>query len=190
MSLKSILQKLCGRDNKKEMEILQATINEIFPGLTMFVRDVNLPQELAIRYEPGMIIGEKGFTDASCRIGGMVTSHRYTILSNHMGDLRPFEHGTNWGLFVAQHDAHFKVLDIYKYQGKSQITLLHLPDDERWKLFENVQLSMEEELILTCRQRFESKCREEVIPELATEEWLARCQFPLGFSNQGDLFEK
>lgn len=174
----------------ENIQAIEKVINEIFPGLMMFVRDVNLPQELGAKYKAGMIIKEKGFTDASCRIGGMVTSHRYAILSNHMGDFRPFEHGTNWGLFVAQHDAHFKVLDIYEYQGKTQITLLHLPDDERWKLFENVQLSMEEELISTCRQRFESKYSMEVIPELATDEWLARCQFPLGFSNQGDLFEK
>ena len=60
---------------------------------------------------------------------GMVTSHRYAILSNHMGDFREYEHGTNWGLFVAKH-SHFKVIDIYEYNGKTQILLLHLPDDK------------------------------------------------------------
>ena len=178
------------KKRNKNMQVIENVINEIFLGLTMYVRDVNLPQELALQYEPGMIIRERGFTDASCRAGGMITSHRYAILSNHMGDFRPFEHGTNWGLFVAKHDAHFKVMDIYEYQGKTQIILLHLPDDERWKLFENLEVSIEKELVSTCRQRFESSCMGEALPELATDEWLARCQFPLGFSNQGDLFEK
>lgn len=158
---------------------LENAINEMLPGLTIYARDVNLPPEFAKLYKAGMIIREKGFTDASCRAKGMITSHRYTILSNHMRDFRAFEHGTNWGLFVAQKDSHFKVLDIYECGPKTQITLLHLPDDDRWKLFENVELSVEAQLIQTCRKRFESRCMGEVTPELATPEWLARCQFPI-----------
>lgn len=76
----------------------------------------------------------KRFVDASHRVMGMITTHRYSILSNHMRDLRPFEHGTNWGLSVAPRDAHFKVLDVYTYGNKTQILLLHLPEDENWKL--------------------------------------------------------
>lgn len=172
--------------NVKEMESL---INEILPGLTMYVRDVNLPAEIAAKYETGMIIREKGFTDASNRVMGMVTTHRYAILSNHMGDMREYEHDTNWGLFVAKNNSHFKVLDVYEYQGKTQILLLHLPDDNRWSMFENVKLSIEDEFIPDCRRRFENKCLGEAVPELTTEVWLDRCSFPIGMSDDGEFFE-
>ena len=137
-----------------DIKLFEDLINEILPGLTMYVRDVNLSLVCAKKYEPQTIIMERGFTDASSRVMGMVTTHRYAILSNHMADFGEFEHGTNWGLFVARNNAHFKVLDIYEYQGRTQILLLHLPDDRRWKLFENVKLSIEDQLIKDSRERF------------------------------------
>lgn len=172
-----------------DIEILEKAVNDIFPGLTMFVRDVNLPPVCAEQYKPGCIIMERSFTDASHRVMGMVTSHRYAILSNHMADLRPYEHATNWGLFVAHRGAHFKVLDVYEYQGKAQILLLHLPDDSRWRLFQNVEINIEKQLIDDCRKRFEDKSVQEAVPELTTRDWLARGAVPLGMDDEGHLFD-
>ncbi len=174
---------------QEERERYENAINQILPGLTMYVRDVNLPPAFAEKYEPGRIIREKGFTDASCRVMGMVTTHRYAILSNHMANLGAFEHGTNWGLFVANRNAHFKVLDVYGCRGRTQILLLHLPDDARWKLFENLSFSIEEQLIAASRQRFESKAFLPPVPELAKEDWIARCACPLGMDDAGKLFD-
>jgi hypothetical protein len=81
------------------------------------------------------------------------------------------------------------VLDIYNCGNKTQILLLHLPEDEDWKLFQNIVLSLEGDLIKTSRERFENKCNEAPIPELATEEWLARCAYPLGMDDKGNFFE-
>lgn len=163
-------------------------LNDVFPGLTMYVRDADLSPVCASRYQPGMIILERGFTDASCRVMGMVTTHRCAILSNHMADFSMFEHGTNWGLHVAQAGSHFKVLDVYDYHGKIQILLLHLPDDGRWKLFRDTQFSIEEQLIETSRQRFRVKSGADPIPELAQRNWLDRCSAPLGMDDAGRLF--
>lgn len=170
------------------MKIMEDAINEMLPGLTMYVRDVNLPPVCAEKYKPDMIIMERGFTDASCRVMGMVTTHRFAILSNHMADFSQYEHGTNWGLFVANANSHFKVLDVYEYQGRTQITLLHLLDGEKWKLFENVKLAIEDQFIEDCRKRFENKSVQEPVPELTTEQWLDRCAFPLGMDEKGNLF--
>ena len=172
-----------------DVELLEKTINEILPGLTMYVRDVNLAPKLAEKYEPQTIIMERGFTDASCRVMGMITTHRFAILSNHMADFSEYEHGTNWGLFVARNNAHFKVLDIYEYRGRTQILLLHLPDDSRWKMFENVKLSVEEQFIEDSRKRFENKSVQDPVPELVTEEWLGRCSAPLGMTDSGEFFD-
>ena len=174
--------------DKIDIDLLEQTINEILPGLTMYVRDVDLDSNLSAIYKAGMIIMERGFTDASCRVMGMKTTHRYSILSNHMVDFQEYEHGTNWGLFVAQPNAHYKVLDVYEFQGKTQILLMHLPNDSRWRLFENIEIDIEKDFINNCRSRFENKCLAEPIAELTTDEWLARCKMPIGMSEDGVLF--
>lgn len=167
----------------------EAVINQTYPGLTMFVRDANLPSEIAAKYTVGLILREKGFTDASCRVMGMITTHRYGILSNHMADLREYEHGTNWGLCVAQRDSHFKVLGTGEHNGKTIILLLHLPNDETWKLFQNVVINTDADLVANCIERFRNKCDEPPIPELTTETWLKRCATPIGMDYEGILFE-
>lgn len=173
-----------------DVKLIEEAINATLPGLAMLVRDVNLPYEIEEKYIPDTIIHERGFTDASSRVMGMKTTHRYAILSNHMADLSVVDQeAKSWGLCVAKSGAYFLVLDKYKYHDKTQITLLHLPDDERWKLFQNVKINLLDNVVTETRKRFENKCEEEVIPELATEEWLARCSFPLGMDNNGNLFD-
>ena len=51
----------------------------------------------------------------------------------------------------------FKVLDRFKADGKEQILLLHLPDNEDWHLFEGATLSIEHDLIDGSRERFLAK---------------------------------
>ena len=170
-------------------ELFEQVINRTYPGLTMFVRDVNLAPGLAEKYTDGLILCEKGFTDASCRVMGMATTHRYAILSNHMADLREYEHGTNWGLCVAQRDSHFKVLGQATHNGKTAIFLLHLPDDETWTLFQNVVINTDKDIVASCVERFKSKCDEPPIPELATEAWMERCVYPIGMDENGKLFD-
>lgn len=169
-------------------EQLQTLVNQIYPGMTLFARDVNLPPELAQKYIPGQIIREKAFTDASCRFMGMVTTHRYVILSNHMADLSRFEHGTNWGLHVASKDSHFKVLGRHTCNGKTGIFLLHLPDDEGWKLWQRAEFSMDKEIYQGAVERFVAKCEEAPVPEFSTPQWLDRCAFPVGMSSSGEFW--
>ena len=66
-----------GASSGLDIPLMEKAMNDIYPGLAMFVRDVNLKEGLADRYVRGSIIREKAFTDASCRIGGLVTTHRY-----------------------------------------------------------------------------------------------------------------
>ncbi len=167
---------------------IEEAINDMLPGLANHARDVNLAPDTAKLYKPGMILRDVGFVDASRRIGGLATTHRFAILSNHMADISQFEHGTNWGLCIANRGSRFKVLDVYEHEGKTQITLLHLLDDDRWRLFEDVELVVPNLTIGDIRDRFEARCSEEPIPELMTEEWLERCEHPVGTDMQGELF--
>ena len=121
------------------LDLIQKMINKNYPGMMMLARDVNLPQELISKYKPGMIIMERGFVDATARVGGMVTNCRYCILSNHMANFGSSEEGINWQLHVARHHSFFKVLGVHTYQSKTAIFLLHLPNDETWKLYKVVE---------------------------------------------------
>lgn len=176
---------LCPTPHINIEQIQQAT-NDMLPGLSIFARDANLSHQVASIYQEGMIIREKAFVDATYRVQGMITSHRYVILSNHMKNLTAYEQGTNWGLCIANRDSHFKVLGTHHCNGRTAIILLHLLDDERWKLFEKVHLSLEEDIRNKAIYSFETKIQLPPIPELTTNDWLKRCEFPLGVDNNGE----
>lgn len=166
-----------------EYRVIEAT----FENASRYVRDVNLDSELADKYETGQIIHEKGFVDASKRIGGMITSHRYLILSGYMMDLSEFEKETNWGLHVANKDSNFKVADIFTVGDKTQILLLQLPEGFE-EIFKN-KTDVEDEFIERERENFRNDLEKQVIEDLATEAWLQRCEFPLGMSDDGEFFQ-
>ena len=171
---------------------IEQAINDIYPGTQMFVRDCSLTDAQVAQYEIGRILREPGFVDSTHRVMGMATTHRFAIISNHMRDISDAiddEEKKAWGLCLAQSNSRFKVLDVYEFEGKTQILLLHLPDDERWWLFGGVVMTTEDDMVETCRERFESKCSAEVIPELATEEWLSRCSYPVGLDDEGVPFD-
>jgi hypothetical protein len=169
-------------DNKR----YEDAFNRIFPGLQMFVRDTNLSENVMEKYKVGIILRDPTFVDTSCRVGGMVTSHRYSILSNHYININEYEHGTNWGLCICQRDSHFKILDIYVLNNKTQIVLLHLDDD--WELFQNITSNVEEDMIKNCRERFKIRLNEEPIPELTTKDWFDRLVYPIGINNENEYF--
>ena len=161
-------------------------IESILYGASKYVRDVNLDDKLAGKYEAGQIITEKGFVDASSHIGRMITSHRYLILSGYMADFSKFEQGTDWGLHVANRDSKFKVLDVFTHNGKTQIALLHLPQGFE-EVFEN-HTDIEDEFVEEIREEFINTFDMEVVESLTDEMWLERCSFPLGMNEEGEFF--
>ena len=170
-----------------DKDLLEKAVNDTYPGITMLYRDANLG-DLANLYKNEMIIKEKAFVDASLRGGGIITTHRYAILSNHFMDASEFEHGTNWGLCIMQKDSYFKVIDIYKKNGKTQITLLHLLN-QYWELFKNTVINLDEELIEYTRNSFNKHLKNDPVLELTTDVWLDRCSFPLGMNHRGEFFK-
>lgn len=171
-----------------KLQIIQDMINKNYPGMMMFVRDVNLPQNLIEKYKSGMIILERGFVDATARVGEMVTNCRYCILSNHMANIGNSGDGINWQLHVAQHHSHFKVLGVHTHCGKTAIFLLHLPNDETWKYYRFLEINLDQQLLETCIQRFQNKYIQPPIPEVSNARWLDRCTFPVGMDDDGTFW--
>ena len=152
----------------------------------LFVHDINLPKEWAEKYEIGALIKERGFVDMTNKIGQMTTSHRYAIITNHVANLSHFEHGTGWNLHTTAPNSIFKVLDVFTYNEKTQILLLHLIDNLEDFFIDNS--TIDEEYVSLARKIFVESFENEVIEEVNTEEWLDRCSFPIGMDNKGNLW--
>jgi len=170
-----------------ESEYIETIVNQTYPGLRMYVRDANLQENISREYKKGLLLREKAFCDASSRVMGMITSHRFGILSNHMADFSLFEHGANRGLHVAQAGSIFKVLEKYEHEGKTLILLLHLPDDG-WRIFKDIKIDIDDDIVASSIERFKDKCFQKPIPELSTNDWLERCKFPIGMNADGNRF--
>lgn len=162
-------------------------ITKYISNMVYVVRDCNLKEELEKKYVPGIIIREKGFCDATYIIGGMTTTHRFTILSNQFFDLSSFDENKK-GLCTTNKDARFKVLDKFSINGKTQITLLELPRDDRWKNFQNITYITEKMMAQDARNKFATLSVADPLPEQNTQEILNRFTFPLGMSDDGVFF--
>ena len=173
-----------GAQDRQSAEFM--VIQSTFSNASRYVRDVNLDEKLAEKYEAGQIITERAFVDASSHIGRMITSHRYLILSSYMVDFSKFEDGTDWGLHVANKDSRFKVLDVFTHEGKTQIALLQLPQGFEGVFEEHTDI--EEEFVEEIRQDFIKTFDMDVVESLADDIWLQRCGFPLGMSDEGEFF--
>ena len=158
-----------------------------YENSNIFVHDINLPYDCAEKYEKGTLIKEKGFVDMTDKIGQMTTSHRYAIISNHVADLSQFEQGTNWNIHTASSNSKFKVLDVYTFNEKTQILLLHLIDNLEEFFVDNN--AIDEEYVNTAREIFEESFEKEIIREVNTPEWLERCSFPIGLDHDGNLWD-
>ncbi len=175
--------------NEALKETYERAINETLHGLKVYSRDVNLPKSLEEKYVPYTVILERGYTDATTIISGMKTTHRFSILSNHIFECSKHGVETKFDLSIAQRNSRFLILDKYEYHKKTQIILLHLPNNKDWKLFQNLRIDILDNVIEECHKRFENECEQKVVPQIASKEWIERCSAPLGMDEKGNLFD-
>ena len=176
-----------GQNPTQNSDTIKIAIQQTCSNLTQFCRDANLPYELTNKYQKGMIIRERGFVDATVLSGGIVTNHRYIILSNHMTPIFQFWEDKQWALCVANKDSRFLVLGKAECKGKRVTVLLHL-NNETWQLFKSINMNIFQNLLNDCYNSFKDCLGKEPIASVSTEEWFARCKFPVGMSDSGDFF--
>ena len=163
-------------------------LDETFSDLKLFYRDTNLSEELISNYKVGQILKEKGFTDMSFIGGGLSGNCRYLIASSDARDLSKFNpDSVKNGHSLLDDNSFFKVLDIQKIKGKTQIFLLNIPGNSL-TLLKNSTSNLEEEITEKARQKFIAKVNSPLIPELQTENWKERTKSPIGMSDNGELF--
>lgn len=166
----------------------QRVYNDTFMGVQVVVRDCGLGPEAMARYVPGAVLREPGYTYASSKVGGMTSSHRIAILTNHMIDAganSTDEKVRERGLCVGNEGSRFKVLDVYAKDGRTQVLLLHLVDDERWRLFADAPAGFADTQIAGSRKLFERAIGEDPVEALQSDEWHELVAAPLGLDMDG-----
>ncbi|MBE6512912.1 MAG: NADAR family protein [Methanobrevibacter olleyae] len=153
-------------------------------NLKYYVSDVIAPPELEEKYNIGRILNEPRFIDFTAKVGGLQGTCRYLILSNHMVPSSDPEF-KDLDVYINRPNSKFKVVDFFRYQGITQIALLHLPDDDWETLKKKRHLDLMDEVrdvLLDCLKM-------DVIPELESKSWQERDLLPIGITNEGNYFE-
>ncbi len=167
---------------------LGALRRETVSGVGFFHRDADLEDEVLEKYRTGMMIQERAYVDCSYLDGGLAAHHRYLIITDQAKDLHALAGmDRRYGPTIIERDSFFKVLDVYEIHGHAQITLLHisalvdpLPAHE--------VMEWEKKVVDAARANFEENLTKPVVPALTEVEWLERTAFPLGMSEEGELF--
>ncbi|OJJ17017.1 hypothetical protein BKI52_30330 [marine bacterium AO1-C] len=168
-------------------EEIQEIMNATFSGLAIFCRDLTLNENLVSKYEPNQILVERGFTDLTYKIGGMTTNCRYLVASSQGKDLSMLSPNPEFGHIVIQSGAFFKVLDIQKENGKTQILLLNIPP-EGVNIFASSKINIEDQIIEKGIEVFKQSIASEALPELQAKDWVERTSFPIGMTEEGVFF--
>ncbi|MEM9340968.1 MAG: hypothetical protein AAGA66_19700 [Bacteroidota bacterium] len=168
-------------------EEIQSIMNSTFSGLAMFCRDLELDENLIAKYQVDQIIMERGFTDVTHRIGGMSKNCRYLVASSNGKDLSMLSPNPEFGHILIKSGAFFKVLDIQKENGKTQILLLNIPE-EGASLFSKSKINIEDQVIEKARAMFKESTLSEPIEELQLKDWVDRTAYPLGMNEEGSFF--
>ena len=163
---------------------MENLMKDTLDGVQFYVRDTDLGFQEFRQYKVGQILLEKAYVDCSSRLGKPITNTRFLIVSNHMVDFRSYEQGTDWSLFVANKNSRFLILDSYMVNNQTQLTLLHLVEDARWRQFD-LDCS---KIVKKARALFDQSLCMEPVASLATRDWLHRCEFPVGIDPDGELF--
>ena len=176
------------RDNS---EALGELWKQTFSGVGFFYRDADLEDGVLEKYRQGMIVQERGYVDCSYLDGGLAARHRYLIMTSQARDLHALVGmDPKYGPAIIQRDGFFKVLDVYWLRGHAQITLLHVPEELVNHLLTPELNEIEEEMVKAARANFEGNLANPAVPALTEAEWLERTAFPLGMSEEGDLFHE
>lgn len=158
----------------------------VFKGATFGYRDTSLSETMIAKYSPGMIIMERGFVDSSSYGGGIATNLRYLIISSQNKSMPSIFQ--DFGLCTISNGSYFKVIDVFSNNGKTQVTLLHIPQ-KAVNFFASCTTNYEEFIVEQSRENFLGKMELAVVPELEDAEWIERVKHPLGMDDDGNFFE-
>lgn len=174
---------------------IEKFVNWVLPGMQLFYRDTDAPIDVDSAYHVGDVIRAGFFVDATTKLLKPIHKTRFLIASAHAARFFENESFCNanpnvkkWNLCVFHMNSFFKVMDIYKKNGCTQVFLLHIPESSI-KAFGNNPTAFtfvnqaggeEQTLIDTARASLDCKLIMEVHERSFDENLVKRMAQPIG----------
>lgn len=167
--------------------------NWTFPGLQFFYRDTDAEFDIDSTYKIGDVIRAGFFVDATTKLLRPNKRVRFIIGSAHAAQLHENPDPASepnlskWNLCVFHFNSYFKVMDIYRKDGVTQIFLLHIPHSALTVFGQGpmtvnmIEDTTEDESVAGyARQSLDEKLQQEIHPRSLDEEWCRRTEHPIG----------
>lgn len=179
-------------------DFFEKAANWILPGLQFFYRDTDFPFNPEQAYKVGDVIRAGFYVDATTKLLKPAAPVRYIIASAHaalffeIDDLcQKNPDVKKWNLVTFHKNSYFKVMDIYKKDGVTQIFLLHIPESVARYLGDNVTMfnfidgasGQETSLVEMSRCSLDEKLRDEIHQRSLDEVFKDRTYWPVGLDN-------
>lgn len=186
---------------RKEVDIpdfFEKAANWILPGLQFFYRDTCFPLDVDMVYHVGDVIRAGFYIDATTKLLKPAAQIRYIIASAHAAMMFEIDdlcaqnpNVKKWNLVTMHKNSYFKVMDIYKRDGVTQIFLLHIPESVARYLGDNVTMfnfidgasGQSTSLVDMARKSLDEKLLDDVHQRSVDEDFKDRMYWPVGLDN-------
>lgn len=181
-------------------DYIEKFVNWTLPGLQFFYRDTNAEIDVDRSYKIGEVIKAGMFMDASVKLLKPAHKTRFILASAHAAVPCAVEeicendpNVKKWGLATFHPNSYFKVLDIYRLDGVTQILLLHIPESAA-RLFAKNKILFNfindnpvnpMNLVEMAHESLNTKMRDEVHPRSLEHQFVERMHRPVGLDEDG-----
>lgn len=171
-----------------DKNILHKTLVHEYGQPQVFFRDTTLDTIISTKYQSGIFLREPTFCDATYKLGGLLGNQRFYIISTNAHYIDKALSHSKWGLCIWKPNTHFKVIGRIDQAGKTQITLLEVPEI-LLPFFQSSQSAYIEKLFFhQAHEHFVQALELPILPELDSIEWRQRVAHPLGMDKNGIFF--
>jgi hypothetical protein len=191
-------------------QYIEKIVNWILPGLQFFYRDTDADINIEQWYRVGSIIRSGFFVDVSTRLQRPAHKYRFLIASAHAAfmcadgsgkhskkAIKFSPHAEEWRQAVLHRNAWFKVMDVYRKNGVTQIFLLQIPESAALLFgnnstifnFINTMVGQNQTLVDMARQSLDDKMLQPIHPRSLDKELAAKMHRPIGIGDDGLLMD-
>ena len=183
-------------------KFMENCINWMLPGLQFYYRDTDAIDNADEIYKVGETIRAGFFIDVTTKLLRPIHKTRYIIASAHVAPFHEIKDIVEknpaiaeWNLCTLHYNSYFKVMDIYKKEGVTQVFLLHIPENMARLLREDFNMDFVDEALgennslkAIARASLDEKMKMDVHPRSLDPTWCERMEAPVGLTAEGDFF--
>ncbi len=162
-------------------------LKALIQGSRFLYRDVELHRDEVGLHQVGTFFREASMFDCTRRLGGIVGETRIVVISASPRDLSRFSERPEWGLAVLGANELFKVTDVQTLQGKTQITIAHVPAAFEAYFRSADAWLFEKWTVPQAQEDFKEALGMDIITAHLEQDWRRRVERPPGMSTERRL---